>query len=96
MYHRTAGPPQKDMATDVEFMSFCGSRFEELRTFVHSQCSDEYVVDDVLHHTFIAALGAWPRIGALDDPTDWLVNTARSKLTSALKQSASRNEPVSR
>jgi predicted RNA polymerase sigma factor len=75
-------------------MSFCGSRFEELRMFVHSQCADEYIVDDVVHHTFIAALGAWPRLGALDDPTDWLVKTARCKLTNALKRNAVRNEPA--
>jgi DNA-directed RNA polymerase specialized sigma24 family protein len=95
MYQQPVTAPQKDVATDLDFMSFCGARFEGLRSFVHAQCADEYIVDDVVHHTFIAALGAWPRLGALDDPTDWLETTARAKLSSALKRSALRNEPVS-
>ena len=76
---------------DRDFMAFYAARFDEVRVFVRSQCADEAIVDNVVHHTFIAALGAWPKIGLSDHPTEWLTRTARTKLSHVLKRTAARN-----
>jgi DNA-directed RNA polymerase specialized sigma24 family protein len=76
---------------DRDFMAFYAARFDEVRVFVRSQCADEAIVDNVVHHTFIAALGAWPKIGLSDNPTEWLTKTARTKLSHVLKRTAARN-----
>ncbi len=76
---------------DRDFMAFCDARFEEVRVFVRSQCADETIVENVVHHTFIAALGAWPNVGLSDNPTEWLTRTARTKLSHVLKHTAARN-----
>jgi predicted RNA polymerase sigma factor len=77
---------------DRDFMAFYAARFDEVRGFVRAQCADEAIVDNVVHHTFIAALGAWPKIGLSDNPTEWLTRTARTKLSHVLKRTAARNE----
>ena len=76
---------------DRDFMAFYAARFDEVRGFVRAQCADEAIVDNVVHHTFIAALGAWPKIGLSDNPTEWLTKTARTKLSHVLKRTAARN-----
>jgi predicted RNA polymerase sigma factor len=76
---------------DRDFMAFYAARFDEVRVFVRAQCADEAIVDNVVHHTFIAALGAWPKIGLSDNPTEWLTKTARTKLSHVLKRTAARN-----
>ncbi len=74
-----------------DFETFCKTRLHELQIFVRSQCADATIVEEVVQETFVAALGAWGKIGAFDNPMGWLIKTARLKLARAMKQAAARN-----
>jgi RNA polymerase sigma factor (sigma-70 family) len=74
-----------------DFEQFCKSRLYELQVFVRSQCADATIVEEVVQETFVAALGAWAKVGAFDNPMGWLIKTARLKLARAMKQAAARN-----
>ena len=74
-----------------DFETFCKSHLRELQIFVRSQCADATTVEEVVQETFVAAFGAWAKVGTFDNPMGWLIKTARFKLARAMKQAATRN-----
>ena len=79
------------MVPRQDFETFCKTRLRELQIFVRSQCADPTIVEEVVQETFVAALGAWAKVGTFDNPMGWLIKTARLKLARAMKQAATRN-----
>lgn len=89
--HNCEESSDPDTAPHHDFETFCKSRLRELQIFVRSQCADATIVEEVVQETFVAAFGAWAKVGAFDNPMGWLIKTARLKLARAMKQAATRN-----